>query len=71
MGGCHRCPGFEGENESQLVLQDKHGKVTEHTITRSMARATEVEDCIVFDPTRSRTSFFEIADLYKLPYGSI
>ena len=67
VGGPHRPPGFIDPDESQKVMKDNNGVVIEQIVSRSREKASEVESCCVWDPSRSHSSIYEVAAFPVMP----
>lgn len=61
LGGPHRPTNFDQPSEAQLVLKSPDGTMTDVTLKRNRALASEMESCLVWDPTRKHSPSFEIA----------
>ena len=67
LGGCHRPSGFDNQSEAQLVLKTPEGEMHKVTIKKNRLLATEMECCIVWDPTRPSGPTFDLGSYPCVP----
>ena len=61
LGGCHRPDQFDAADESQMVLKDAEGNLSEVSLKKKRTLAADMEACVCWDPTRLRSPTLELA----------
>lgn len=72
LGGPHRPENFELPSEAEFVIKKcGDGEIGEVTVQRARNLATEMECCIVWDPSRRRSPTFDLASFPVLSSASL
>ena len=67
LGGCHRPAEFQLPDEAQHVIKARDGTLSSIVIKKRRVLATEVECCIVWDPTRAKGPTMDVASFPCVP----